>query len=611
MKISMIYRLKEHGNFVGINMRRFLDKFKAIRNKEVGLLNRGRIVILVQLLIAFSMQSVVLLVIYCFQEPSILGYRIGILLLLLLLGLVLIFKEVSWKKIGHYFIFCLTCLVWSNMLLLQDGINIVTVQYVLIIISGGYYILGFRWGLIYSLVNTLSVVALFFIKNFSQIDLSIGNLSTNYYEYSFALVFNFLLLIFIHHYFFRAFKKTSRKERILTAYLKKSLFSAEKVAAAKTNFLATMSHELRTPLNAVIGMTNVLLEDNPRAGQKENLEILSFSSENLMSTINNILSFNRLDAGMEQLENTSFRLDLLLSNIYGALKLRVLNEDLAFELDMDDRIKAKLVMGDQIRLTQIFFNLVGNAIKFTASGFVKIRAIVVMADSDRLKIKFEIEDSGIGIPELQQARVFEPYFRAEHHSADQFQGTGLGLSIARRLVDLHGGVLNFKSEQGIGTLFSFELTFPELINEEVSEDIMSGELNTKIGHLRILIAEDNPVNVMVLQKTLTRWGLVADVAENGQLALNAVVAKPYDLVFMDINMPVMSGFEASKQIRELSDPQKNKVCIIALTASIGMSLEEHPELRYLDDFLLKPFSVEQLKAKLEQSARMEHSNYKG
>lgn len=595
--------------FVGTNMRRFLEKFKAIRNNEVGLLNRGRIAILIQLLIAFSVQSMVLMVIYCFQEPNILGYRIGILFFLFISGLVLIFKNISWKKVGHYFIFCLTCFVWSNMLLLQDGINIVTVQYVLIIISGGYYILGFRWGLIYSLVNTLSVVALFFIKNFTPIDLWIGNLSINYYEYSFALVFNFLLLIFIHHYFFRAFKKTSRKERILTAYLKKSLLSAEKLAAAKTNFLATMSHELRTPLNAVIGMTNVLLEDHPSARQKENLEILSFSSDNLMSTINNILSFNRLDAGMEQLENTSFRLDLLLNNVYGALKLRILNSDLTFELDMDDRIKGKLVIGDQIRLTQIFFNLVGNAIKFTTSGFVKIRAMVVMADAARLKIKFEIEDSGIGIPELQQAEVFEPYFRAEHHSSKKFQGTGLGLSIARRLVDLHGGVLNFKSEQGRGTCFSFELTFPELVNESVTDEMMSEEFSTKIGHLRILIAEDNPVNVMVLQKTLSRWELVADVAENGQLALNAVLAKTYDLIFMDINMPVMNGFEASRQIRELSDPEKNKVCIIALTASIGMSLEEHPELRYLDDFLLKPFSVEQLKAKLEQSARMEFSNY--
>nr|WP_255607098.1 response regulator [Pedobacter polysacchareus] len=138
---------------------------------------------------------------------------------------------------------------------------------------------------------------------------------------------------------------------------------------------------------------------------------------------------------------------------------------------------------------------------------------------------------------------------------------------------------------------------------------MSDEVSIEIGHLRILIAEDNPVNAMVLQKTLARWGLVADVATKGKLALDAVIANCYDLIFMDTNMPVISGFDVSRRIRELSDPQKSQVCIIALIASIWISLEEHPELRYLDDFLVKPFSVEQLKEKLEQIVRMGQSNF--
>jgi signal transduction histidine kinase/ActR/RegA family two-component response regulator len=585
-------------------MKRIFERFKAIRNNEVGLLNRGRIAIVVQLLSAFSVQSIVLFFLNYFHQPNMLSYRTGLFSLLFILGLIMMFSQVSWRKVGHYFIFCLTCLIWSNLILLRDGMDVVTVQYVVIVISVGYYILGFRWGLLYSLINTLAVVALFGIRHFTQIDFSIGNLAINFYEYSFALVFNFLLLIFIHHYFFRAFKKSNRKQRMLTANLKRSLLLAEELATAKTNFLATMSHELRTPLNGVIGMTNILLEDNPRTEQKENLEVLNFSAENLMSTINNILSFNRLDAGMEQLENTSFRLDLLLDNVYRALKLRSLNSDFEFLIDVDERIKGKLIMGDPIRLTQIFFNLVGNAIKFTTAGFVKITAVVVMADLTAFRVRFEIEDSGIGIPEPQQVSVFEPYFRAEHKTSGQFHGTGLGLSITRRLVDLHGGVLSFESEEGVGTCFSFELSFAEFIPAGLPDEIISEDFHTEIGHLRILIAEDNPVNVMILQKTLARWGLLADVAENGQLAINAVEANAYDLIFMDINMPIMGGFEASRQIRELIDPKKNKVRIIALTASIGMSLEEHPELRYLDDFLLKPFSIEQLKAKLEQAARV-------
>ena len=174
-------------------------------------------------------------------------------------------------------------------------------------------------------------------------------------------------------------------------------------------------------------------------------------------------------------------------------------------------------------------------------------------------------------------------------------------------MDLHGGELTFVTAEGVGTVFSFELSFPEIYFDDRTEVSMRENLEIEIGNLRILIAEDNPINVLVLQKTLIRWGLVADVAENGLAALNAVSEKSYDLIFMDINMPVMGGFEASRQIRALRDPEKSKVCIYALTASIGMSIEEHPELRYLDDYLLKPFSPEQLKLKLEQVARARQS----
>jgi len=585
-----------------------LNRYKAIRNQESGLLNRGRIAILVQLLCAFSLISILLFVLYCFQERNILLARISILMVLFISGLIMVFQGVPWKKVGHYFICTLSCYIWSNMLVLEDGINMVTIQLVLMIVSGSYYILGLRWGLIYSLANALPVVLIFSLNLFMQIDISVAHRPINIYSYHFSLIFNFLLFILVHYYFFKAFKKTSQKEKTLTADLKKTLRSAEKMASAKTNFLATMSHELRTPLNAVIGMTNVLLEDNPSTRQKENLEILNFSAENLMSTINDILSFNRLDAGMEQLENAGFRLDQLLKNVYGALKQGSLKKDLEFVLNLDERIAGKHVLGDQTRLTQILFNLVGNAIKFTTEGYVRITAKVVFADQGLISIRFDIEDSGIGIPESQQRSVFEPYFRAEHRASQQFQGTGLGLSISRRLVDLHGGELTFSTQEGVGTVFSFELAFPEIISDDPQQ---TGQLpaDMDIGQMKILIAEDNPVNVLVLQKTLIRWGLVADVAENGLAAVNAVQQRSYDLIFMDINMPVMGGFEASRQIRAMADPEKNKVCIYALTASIGMSIEEHPELRYLDDFLLKPFSPDQLKLKLEQAARARQSNY--
>ena len=580
----------------------FFKRYYAILRMEQTLLNRARIAILVQLLFAFSIISVLLFGLYFFQEHNILLYRISILMILFISGLVMIFMKVPWKKVGHYFIFCLTCFILSNLLLLKNGINIVTVQYVMMIVTGGYYILGGGWGLFYSLVNTLPLVLLFTVQQFYGLELPFATQSINIYAYNFSIIINFLMLIFIHYFFFRSFKSTSQKEQLLTANLKNSLVSAQKIAEDKTNFLSTMSHELRTPLNAVIGITNVLLENDPKADQKENLDILHFSAENLMSTINDILSFNRLDAGMEKLELSPFRLDQLLTNVYGALKYKSSAKGLDFSLVVDDRLKGVMLLGDQGRLTQILFNLAGNAIKFTAHGFVKINVHLEELNQEIYTIKFELSDSGIGIPKNQTEYVFEPYFRAKHEHNRQYHGTGLGLSIARRLVFLHGGELTFQSREGHGTTFKFQLSMMKVENSKAQEDPGLKPADIDISHLRILIAEDNEINVMVLQKTLARWNLKGDVAEDGQLALRAVENGNYDVVFMDINMPVMDGFEASRRIRQLSDPVKSRIYIIALTASIDISVELQPESQYLDDFMLKPFYPDELRDKLENVA---------
>jgi signal transduction histidine kinase/CheY-like chemotaxis protein len=579
------------------------NRYNAILRLEEGLLNKARIAVLMWLLIAFSVLSVFLFIVYFFQERNILLYRISLLMVLFVAGPIMIFINVPWRAVGHYFILCLTVFIWSNLIILAEGINVVTVQYVFMIVSGGYYILGLRWGLIYSLVNTLPIVFLFSLQQFYGVNISIMHQAINIYAYNFSIVVNFLLLIFIHFYFFRAFKRTSRKERKLTANLKRSLTNARKIAEDKTNFLSTMSHELRTPLNAVIGMTNVLMEGHPTPDQKVNLEILHFSAENLMATINDILSFNRLDVGMEKLELTTFRLDTLLSNVYGALKLRASAKAIKFDLVIDDNIKEINVHGDQSRLTQILFNLIGNAIKFTREGFVRVTVSSKEKSEDKwVVVKFEVSDSGIGIPEDQIANIFEPYFRAAHRTNRQYHGTGLGLSIARRLVELHGGILEIDSKEGIGTTFNFEISFTKM--EAIETESLNESVNTKteIEGLRILVAEDDLINVVVLQKTLSRWGLKADVAGNGQLALNAVLANDYDVVFMDINMPVMDGFEASRLIREIDDSEKNSIYIIALTASIGISIKDNPDFQYLNDFLLKPFRPEDLQSKLEYVA---------
>lgn len=565
------------------------------------MLNRARIAILVLLLSSFSVLSILFFCLYFVQEHNVLLYRISILMVFFISGLIMIFMKVPWRRVGHYFIFCLTCFILSNLFLLKNGINIVTVQYVMMIVTGGYYILGGGWGLFYSLLNTLPLVLLFTLQQFYNVELPFANQSINIYSYNFSIIVNFLLLIFIHYFFFRAFKNTSQKEQLLTANLKDSLLSAQKIAEDKTNFLSTMSHELRTPLNAVIGITNVLLENAPKADQKENLDILHFSAENLMSTINDILSFNRLDSGMEKLELNPFRLDDLLTNVYGALKYRSSAKGIEFSLLIDARLKGITLLGDKERLTQILFNLAGNAIKFTVHGFVKIDVRLEEVKEEVYTINFELSDSGIGIPKDQVENIFEPYFRAAHGNNRQYHGTGLGLSIARRLVSLHGGVLSFQSQEGHGTTFYFQLEMTKVENQQ-QEDLNSEAANIDISHLRILVAEDNEINVMVLQKTLARWNLKADVAQDGLLAVKAIENGNYDVVFMDINMPVMDGFEASRLIRQLDDVAKSQVYIIALTASIDISIELHSESKYLDDFMLKPFYPNELRDKLVRVA---------
>lgn len=583
-------------------MLNLIERYNSILIMEKGLLNRARIALLVQLLIAFSALSIFLFVLYFFQERNILLYRICLLMILFFSGLWMIFIKVPWKKVGHYFIFCLTCFIWSSLLLLKDGINIVTVQYVMMIVTGGYYILGSRWGLLYSFINTLPVVLLFSLQQFYNVGIPFAIQNVNIYAYNFSIIINFIFLIFIHYYFFKSFKRSSQKEQGLTANLKRSLSSARKVAEDKSNFLSTMSHELRTPLNAVIGMTNVLLQNDPKPEQKENLEVLHFSAENLMATINDILSFNQLDAGRKELEQTTLCLDNLFTNVYGALKPRSVAKGIEFLLDIDSQLKGIYIYGDQSRLTQILFNLVENAIKFTQNGFVKILVVLKSQWEQSLKIKFEIIDSGIGIPANQVSSIFEPYFRANHGNKGQYHGTGIGLSIARRLVDLHGGKLTFESQEGRGTTFNFELTLERMPAQMKAVAINSDDSARRIDCLSILIAEDNLINVMVLQKTLERWGIKADVAENGELAVQAIQSNKYDVVFMDINMPVMDGFEASRLIRNMEDVEKSSIYIIALTASIGVSIELNEKFQYLDDFLLKPFYPDELRLKLEQIA---------
>lgn len=578
--------------------RYFRDRYNQILAREPEMLTKARIRILAQAIIAF-----IFLFGFLFIYSIVAGWgilintRLGVFLSIFIITLALFLFKQPWTRAGHVFLACFTVLIWSGALLSRQGVTLVTIQYTLLIITGGYYILGARWGLIYSLANLIPVIALVITEYVFNYHFPSQQLTTKPYAFVFVMVFNFILLVFIHYNFFKAFRRTNRTEQRLKAELQLALTAAQELAAAKTNFLSTMSHELRTPLNAVIGMSNILAMENRQPEQKENLDILRFSAENLMSIINDILDFNKIDAGQVELEQNDFRLDDLLKNVYGAFRSKAVAKSLDFSCFPDPQLYEVTVTGDQSRLTQVLFNLVENALRYTTSGYIRLQTRVSSKTDEGIRVLFRVEDSGIGIPQDKQEHIFDPFVQVSAKTSRQYHGAGLGLTIVSRLVALHGGVLIFASEEGKGSTFSFGLSFP-IVHPESLKVAGVPRNDRVIDTLRVLIAEDNEINVLVMKKILKNWNIQPDVAVNGQEAVEACRKKIYDVVLMDINMPVMDGFEAAKLIKESTPPGKVPVRIIAVTASVDAAAEQLGGYRYLDDYMLKPFRPESLKEKL-------------
>lgn len=574
--------------------------YTAALAREEGILNKARIKLFTIILILFIFQRIISLCLLIGEAESFYIWRSALVLAFLTITLILLLFGVSWRILGHFYIFTISFIIWSAIVTLRQGVNLVTLQYILVIISVAYYILGTRWGIIYSLLNILPITAMVFLTDYTGIDFMQVNQHLNIKTFNFLFVYNFFSLLFVHYYFFNAFKRTNQRERLLSLSLKQSLKDAQDIASAKTNFLSTMSHELRTPLNAVVGMAEMLLMDDLKPGQKENLEVLRFSAENLMFIINDILDFNKIDADKVVLEKDPFRLDLLLQNIYKSFIPETTAKMIEFNFKCDPELENIKLLGDKDRLSQILFNIVGNAVKFTAKGSVKMETVISRRNEEKITVLFIVKDTGIGISPEQQSQILDPYVQKSRKSNRQFYGTGLGLTIASRLINLKGGNLKILSSEGQGTQLSFSLTFKEIKKTEFVNVAAESSTEKEIGSLRVLVAEDNAINILVIKKLLNKWDIEPVIANNGKEALDAVISNDYDVVLMDINMPLMDGFEASKMIRSLPDKRKASIPIIALTASVNFSIEEHVGYEYLNDYILKPFSAALLKDKLDK-----------
>jgi PAS domain S-box-containing protein len=368
---------------------------------------------------------------------------------------------------------------------------------------------------------------------------------------------------------------------------------AEEAAQSKQLFMSTMSHEIRTPLNEVIGITNLLMQGQPREDQMDFIKTLKFSGNHLLTLVNDVLDYNKMESGKIVFEQTQFNLSDFLEEIMRSYSFRSKAKNLSFDLKKDQSLPEE-VIGDPIRLNQILSNLLSNALKFTKNGGINVFVRELSSNGNQVKVEFTVNDTGIGIPKEKHAAIFEGFTQASADTTRQYGGTGLGLAICKKLIELQGGTIFIESEPGKGSSFRFAISLGVSEKSSSGQKAEISENFTGLEGKRILIAEDNKINFFVANKFLTGWGAVVTHAENGQIALDKVRFENFDLIIMDLQMPVMDGIEASKIIRESNDPKINSIPIVALTAAIMSENHDKIESLHINDYVLKPFKPHDL-----------------
>lgn len=377
---------------------------------------------------------------------------------------------------------------------------------------------------------------------------------------------------------------------------------AEEAAKSKQQFMSTMSHEIRTPLNEVIGITNLLLQGNPREDQMDYIRTLRFSGNHLLTLVNDVLDFNKMESGKIVFEQVQFNLGDFLKDIMRTYSFRSKAKNLEFDIVSRDNLPSEVV-GDPIRLNQILSNLLSNALKFTQAGSIHVLLRELERGDGSIKIEFRVQDTGLGIPKDKQKIIFDSYTQASADTTRHYGGTGLGLAICKKLVELQGGKIDVESEPGAGSTFSFSLNFGIPEKTEVIQKTEKLESYTGLEGKKVLMAEDNKINFFVANKFLVSWGVQVTHAENGRIALDLLAKEDFDLVIMDLHMPVMDGIEATRIIRESPEARIRSIPVIALTAAIMSENHDKIEGLAINDYVLKPFKPRDLFDKIFKNVR--------
>lgn len=366
------------------------------------------------------------------------------------------------------------------------------------------------------------------------------------------------------------------------------------LSRAKDMFISVMSHEIRTPLNAVIGMSHLLLEGAKLDTQKENLEVLKFSSDNLLTLINDVLDFTKIETGNVELEQSDVHLRDMIHSITSSLQYKTKEKNIYLQSEIDPSVP-DVVIGDSTRLSQIVLNIASNAVKFTNEGGIKISLEVIDQTPKQVRIRFSVADTGIGIASDKLNTIFESFKQADASTTRKFGGTGLGLAISKRLIELHDSYINVDSMPGKGSTFWFTITF------NITDNKKSNNINVESGlNISVLVVDDNQINRLLINKILAKWGAQVDFAENGLQAISKIESNKYDAILMDIHMPEMGGLEATQIIRSKPEPYFKNLPIIALTASMLNSQMGDIGNAGMNDYILKPFEPKILFEKLSK-----------